>query len=292
MRRKPMYPNILILSGVAAALVLVALALTGDANALDRGPQHLASQTLALLSNVEDFEMRINTGGEETTDSEGNLWFADQSHPGDPFNPWGYIGGNSVDRRESDPGFLGVSGTTDQDIFSTERWGTFIYQIKLPNGTYTVRLMFAETWGGIADLGPRVFDVTINGSKVISDLNLFEEIGFAVAHIEEFDAVEVTSGEMVIEFEASANNAIVDGIEIVTSDAPIPTPTPTTPPATATPKVIPPTPTDTPSPTPTDTPTPVTPSPSPTPSPVPPEAPGLLSPENDAEFTETMPTFE
>lgn len=127
--------------------------------------------------------------------------------------------------------------------------------------------------------------MTINGSEVVSDLNLFEDVGFAVAYEEEFDEIEVTEGEMEFEFEGSENFAIVNGIEILETAAPVPTPTPTTPPATPTPKAA----TFTPTALPTETQAEI---PSDTATPLPPSAPTLSAPEDGAQIAETMPTFE
>src|SRR5512140_665289 len=67
----------------------------------------------------------------------------------------------------------GVSNPAPQAVYQSERYGNFSYTI--PNLTaganYTVRLHFAEIFWNSA--GQRVFNVSINGTPVLSNVDIF-----------------------------------------------------------------------------------------------------------------------
>jgi Malectin domain len=71
----------------------------------------------------------ICSGGEEYTDTQGRVWIKDKY----------YVGGNTY----FDAGRQ-ISGTADDPIYQGERWGTFSYEIPIPDGDYVVSLHFAE----------------------------------------------------------------------------------------------------------------------------------------------------
>jgi hypothetical protein len=156
------------------------------------------------------FVLRVNCAATEPyTDNAGNLWSPDQYF--EQGKDWGYVDGLTVDR-----GDLGITGTDAPDIYETERYSMSAYQFKLPNGTYTVRLHFAETFYGITDQGQRVFSVTLNGEVVLDDFDPYKEAdGFDTPLVKKFKGVTVTSGELVIGFIANIENPEINGIEII-----------------------------------------------------------------------------
>jgi hypothetical protein len=71
-----------------------------------------------------------------------------------------------------------ISNAAPQAVYQTEREGSSIgYTIPglTPGATYTVRLSFAELWWTAA--GQRVFNVSINGAKVLSNFDIFATAG-------------------------------------------------------------------------------------------------------------------
>ena len=75
---------------------------------------------------------------------------------------------------------IDLSGVTDpapQGVYQTERYGQFTYAIPglNPGGLYTVRLHFAEDYWNSA--GQRIFDVSINGTQVLTDFDIFAVTG-------------------------------------------------------------------------------------------------------------------
>jgi hypothetical protein len=113
-------------------------------------------------------------------------------------------------------------------IYDTARYGTFSYTIPgfAPGSEHTVRLHFCEFWYGISGRGgtgtgpgSRLFNVTINGTQVLSNFDVFSTAGGAdIADVEQFSTLANSSGQIVISFAPASGspdpNAICNGIEI------------------------------------------------------------------------------
>ncbi|MGE3812636.1 MAG: malectin domain-containing carbohydrate-binding protein, partial [Candidatus Nanopelagicales bacterium] len=80
-------------------------------------------------------------------------------------------------------------------------------------GTYKVRLYFAETYWTAA--GKRTFDVTINGTKVLTGFDIFAAAGGAKKGIVREYTVS-TSGPISITFGRGLDNPMVNAIEVLT----------------------------------------------------------------------------
>jgi len=83
----------------------------------------------------------------------------------------------------------------DHAIYQTLRYGNFSYSIPLANGNYTVTLKFAETYWNAA--GKRVFNVSMQDTQVISNLDIFAEVGETAAY-DVTVPVSVTNGMLML----------------------------------------------------------------------------------------------
>lgn len=106
-----------------------------------------------------------------------------------------------------------------EKLFQTERSGkNLVYNVPVPNGTYTVFTMHNEVWfgyaGGTAKAGKRVYDISIQGEVVKKDFDLFVENNNKPT-IMSFEDIEVTNGVLALELTASVNNANIFGIAII-----------------------------------------------------------------------------
>lgn len=114
-----------------------------------------------------------------------------------------------------------VQNPAPQAVYQAERWGDFTYTI--PNltadATYTVRLHFAEFY--FQHSGQRQFNVKIQGKQVLSNFDIIKAAGGEFrAVIRSFDVQADGSGKITIIFsKGKANNAKVDGIEILQGNA-------------------------------------------------------------------------
>jgi glucosylceramidase len=122
----------------------------------------------------------------------------------------------------------GVTNPAPQAVYQSNRYGNFTYTIPglTANGSYTVRLHFAEEYWTAA--GKRVFNVSINGTQVLTNFDIFATAGGEYKAVaEQFSAMASSSGTVTIQFTSVTDNAQVNGIEILGSSSPTPTPTPT-----------------------------------------------------------------
>jgi len=154
--------------------------------------------------------LRVNCAAVEPyTDQAGNVWLADQQ--ADPNKTWGAVGGMTVDRGE-----LSIAGTDAPKVYQTERYSMEAYKFTVPNGKYTVRLHFAETYDGITAEGQRIFSVGINEQTVLKDFDPYKEAGgFQKPVVKTTEGVAVTGGEIVIKFTTNVQNPEINGVEIL-----------------------------------------------------------------------------
>jgi chitodextrinase len=152
--------------------------------------------------------IRIEAGATAAfTDTSGNVWAADN----------GYVGGSIVDR-----GAIAIANTSDDKIYQTERWGVTGYAFAVANGTYTVKLHFAETYTGITAAGQRVFSVTAEGVAPTgwTDIDVYGEAGGRNIALVKSASVVVTDGTLNLNFASSVENTMIDGIEILPAAPP------------------------------------------------------------------------
>jgi hypothetical protein len=118
---------------------------------------------------------------------------------------------NSIDTSQ-------ITGTVPpQAVLQTEQYGEFSYTIpnRTPGSVQTVTLYFAESFWTAA--GQRTFNVTINGTTVLSAFDIFAAAGGANRAIARtFSTTVNASGQVVIQFTRSGgpDNPKVSGITV------------------------------------------------------------------------------
>lgn len=136
----------------------------------------------------------INAGGDSAKDiCNSVVWSADN-----------YFTGGAKYVNASLPTFLG--------IYRSERRGNFSYKIPVNNGGKIVVLKFAEIV--FQSTGKRIFNVNINGQRVISNLDIFALAGYGNP-LERRFKINVTNGIVQIDFISVTDNAKVNGIAIL-----------------------------------------------------------------------------
>ncbi|HLQ51519.1 MAG TPA: malectin domain-containing carbohydrate-binding protein, partial [Terriglobales bacterium] len=125
----------------------------------------------------------------------------------------------------------GVTNPAPMAVYQTARvtattgaGTTFSYTIPgfTAGSSHTVRLHFAETFWTAA--GQRIFNVSINGTQVLSNFDIFATAGaMSKAVVEQFTATANASGQIDIVFTTVTDKALVSGIEVVGSAPPPPT---------------------------------------------------------------------
>jgi Malectin domain len=146
--------------------------------------------------------IRVKCGGSSYTDSNGQVWAADNS----------YNGGSTYSNTAT------TTGTSDQALYHSERFGSsttpLIYTFAVPNGAYRVNLLFSENYPGTQAVGARVFNVKLNSATVLQNFDIFATVGADAAVVESFNTA-VTNGAMAIEFDKLVQNPKINAIEIL-----------------------------------------------------------------------------
>jgi alcohol dehydrogenase (cytochrome c) len=107
-----------------------------------------------------------------------------------------------------------VTGTKDPSLFISEHWGMSAFSCKMPNGKYTAKLYFAETYQGITGPGQRVFSFTVQGHE-FKDFDAWAKTGGSRRAYIETVPVEVTQGEFRVVFTRQVENPAIKAIEII-----------------------------------------------------------------------------
>jgi hypothetical protein len=136
-----------------------------------------------------------NSGGPAYTGVNGISYQADI----------GYSGGNTARRGDS------IANTDDDTIYQSQRYGDFSYAIPLSNGEYEVTFKFAEI--GWTTANTRIFDVKVEGVKVIIGLDIYGKVGHDVAYDVTVNA-RVTDELLNIEFITIKDNAECSAIVV------------------------------------------------------------------------------
>lgn len=176
----------------------------------------------------ENYLYRVNCGGADYTDQNGNLWMADVRWDGG--ESWGSR--SWTDDYPGLPAFYGsqrqtcdpIKGTLDWPLIQTFRYGQdkLSYHFPLPDGDYQLELYFVEPWygtGGSLDCEDwRVFDLAVNGETVLKDLDIWKEAGHDRL-LKKTVPVTVRRGKLDLSFpDVKSGQAVISAIAISTAD--------------------------------------------------------------------------
>lgn len=179
-------------------------AYTYSVHAVDSGGNRSAASVVVVTPRaLGPALLRVNVGSSSSyVDPAGNVWSPD----------FGYNTGYT------EPNTNVISGTDIPVIYQSRRidrssGDELKYQFTVPNGSYQVRLHFAEVWSGANAPGIRVFDVFLEGALALDSLDLFAEVGSNAAFVATLSTV-VTDGNLTIDFLREIQNPNISGIEI------------------------------------------------------------------------------
>ena len=146
--------------------------------------------------------IRVNCGGANYTDSNGQVWQADTG-----FNTGTGSANTAV-----------TTGTSDPALYQSNRYNQsatpLTYSFPVVNGSYRVNLLFAENSPAQQAVGARVFNVKLNSTVVLQNFDIYAAVGANTAVVEGFNAV-VTNGAIAIEFDKLVQNPKINAIEIL-----------------------------------------------------------------------------
>jgi len=156
----------------------------------------------------------INCGGNAMTGADGVAWTGDQYYSGGDLAYTGYM----------------IGGSLDLSLFRSARrglYGDFSYAIPVPNGSYLLKLRFAEIM--FSDKGQRVFSVNVNGVPVLTNFDIIADAGATLTADDKQFPVTVSNGKLQIDFVGVVGRGLVNGIQVfpASSGTSAPTPAPT-----------------------------------------------------------------
>jgi beta-glucanase (GH16 family) len=160
-----------------------------------------AKATSIIMPQTLTFPVKINCGGSEALDYLADTGWTKNTE-------FGFLDGNSSNY----PSSLQISGTDEDIIFQSDKYGMVTYKVRLPNGSYNVKLLFAEKYFNTS--GSRVFDVYFEQNRVIANLDIYQSVGKDAALVREITNVEINDGVLDIQFAEKVDNALLCGIVI------------------------------------------------------------------------------
>jgi hypothetical protein len=144
--------------------------------------------------------IRIKAGASEPfKDTSGNVWQADS----------GFEGGDVIAREG-----IEIGNTKEAGLYRAEHYGMSSFSCTVPNGKYTAKLHFAETYDGITGAGERVFSFNVQGRE-FKDFDVFVKAGGSNKAYVETVPVEVTNGKFTITFTSNVENPEINAIELI-----------------------------------------------------------------------------
>jgi methionine-rich copper-binding protein CopC len=114
----------------------------------------------------------------------------------------------------------GVSGTDIDSLYQTylsaaTDLAATSYAIPIANGEYLIRMHFVENYWTAPGL--RVFSTTMENKQVLSNFDIFTEVGYREALVKDFTTT-LSDGILNIDFTPTANRVAIAGLEIFKVD--------------------------------------------------------------------------
>jgi hypothetical protein len=178
-----------------------------------------ASTTYFYLTEAANSGGGSGPSNQATATTKAGTTGAVQINSGGPaVNPFAadmaFTGGSTINHANTID-LSGVTNPAPMAVYQTARIGSFKYTIPgfTAGSSHTVRLHFAETYWTAA--GSRLFNVSINGTQVLTNFDIFAAAGAKnKALIEQFTLNANASGQYVITFTTVKDNSLVNGIEV------------------------------------------------------------------------------
>ncbi len=161
-----------------------------------------------------DGGIHINCGATFTFNDpiDQTVWLSDAVYQDGIF---GFKGGVLFSPRDRGVGSdRTIMGTNNDPIYQTARVSPERYEFDVKPGSYEVTFHWSELESEYQNEdNKRVFDVLINGNKLIKGLNIYKEAGFANAYSKRVIA-SVDSKKLIITFNKKSGNPIIQGLQI------------------------------------------------------------------------------
>ncbi|WP_052195555.1 malectin domain-containing carbohydrate-binding protein [Deinococcus radiopugnans] len=181
------------------------------------------NDNIYLISNLKPAPILINVGlagnGAKITDPAGNVWVSDRDRNGYAlFTP---TTAKDEPAGGPNPG-LDILKTDFDDLYRSYRGNVgnvpqaqrqISFNLPLENGPHTLKLHFADL--AHTEIGKRIFDVTVEGQKVLPNLDIVKDAGGGNTALIKTVNTNVTGGLLTLNLSASVDYPSIAGIEIL-----------------------------------------------------------------------------
>jgi beta-galactosidase len=125
--------------------------------------------------------------------------------------------GKGIDPPDTPAAKRAAVNATDPRLYDSFREGDFAYRIPVPEGRYRITARFVEPVAN--SVGERVFDVDVNGKRVLPAFDVFAAAGGKLKGVERTFAATTQDGFLVISFRPSRGNAVVSSLVVAPSES-------------------------------------------------------------------------
>ncbi|XP_038982528.1 kinesin-like protein KIN-14E isoform X2 [Phoenix dactylifera] len=148
----------------------------------------------------DDFVMFVNSGGSAIEGRDSHINFLGDSY---------FQGGDVINTNEEI-----VEGGDHPSLYQSARYGNFCYKFDgLAPGDYFVDLHFAEIVNTYGPKGIRVFDVSVQEEKILSEFDIYAVVGAnKPLQLVDIRVLVLDNGVIVIRFEGISGTPTVCGI--------------------------------------------------------------------------------
>lgn len=196
--------------GVAEGAHTITVAIANTTHQILTNPEATDSVNVTLQAPTTGNNLvlyRLNAGGPAYTDPDGNNWAPDAGF----YNVGGTFSTTNA-----------IANTEADTLYQSERFNSssttnMTYSFPVDPGAYRVRLHFAEIWSGAANAGVRVFDVLVENTLALDNLDISGEVGLNTALVKEYDT-QVFDGALNVSFVKLAENPKLSAIEVIQLD--------------------------------------------------------------------------
>ena len=149
-------------------------------------PNKLLGQVLNIfVPEYLSFPLKINVGGEESMD-----FLSDQRWAEDKL--YGHEDGSYRSVNED------IADTDLDSIYASYLCRLVSYKVRLTDGIYRIKMMFSESY--YEEPEKRVFDIYVEGDKVVQNLDIYATAGRNAAYDLIFENITVSDGILNINF--------------------------------------------------------------------------------------------
>ena len=190
-----------------------ALATKGDKSGADSAELQFKGYPKMVADDFDELNVMLGTVRYFDDRKDNIAWIPEQEYSR---GSWGYVGGEAnrplaSDRKSTLPATMNIDfpNTENDPLWQTQRKGLQSFKADVPDGKYCVELYFAE-WesdrkketlayllgGGAASsegAAKRLFDVAINGVRVLRSFDIAAEVGAEYGIVKKF-SVDIDGG--------------------------------------------------------------------------------------------------